>query len=270
MSFTITHTCGHDSQVRKMKDDWKANGICPDCYIEQQNSNVKAVSASDDLPALEGSEAQVNWAMKIRLDWIKDIRRNGVKHAEAVAMAALETSAKFWIEHRSLFVKILGILDTRLDEIEAVAAPVEAATQVAEKAPTKQPPPPSGGGYPKERGHTMETYTIAEEIQSALATEMAAVSHEAYCADAQGHWYAVDEDGDGVLETLHCVEATRQFNPWPDSAVAIPIEDCFLDEDDGYDLRWNCDCAECPEDGCNGAEAAAAFCMDAMRTAVQQ
>jgi len=138
MSFTITHTCGHDSQVRKMKDDWKANGICPDCYIEQQNSNVKAVSASDDLPALEGSEAQVNWAMKIRLDWIKDIRRNGVKHAEAVAMAALETSAKFWIEHRSLFVKILGILDTRLDEIEAVAAPVEAATQVAEKAPPER------------------------------------------------------------------------------------------------------------------------------------
>jgi len=114
----------------------------------------------------------------------------------------------------------------------------------------------------------METYTIADELQSALATEMAAVSHEAYCADAQGHWYAVDEDGDGILETLHCVDATRQFNPWHDNVTAIRIEDCFLGNDDGYDLRWNCDCAECPEDGCNGAAAAADFCMDALRTDV--
>jgi len=106
------------------------------------------------------------------------------------------------------------------------------------------------------------TLTIADIAQGELAEKMTIVSHEAYCADAQGHWFIGDFDRDGELETLFC-------GPCPyANMVYVPIEDCFLGSEEGYDLSWNCDCAECPEDGCNGAAAAADFCMDALRTDV--
>ena len=82
----------------------------------------------------------------------------------------------------------------------------------------------------------MNTYTIAATLTSTLANRMAEVSHVAYCPDAQGEWYAVDTDGDGVLDDVAHAQTTRQFNPWNDSAVAIPIEECF--DHDGNDFGW--------------------------------
>ena len=79
-------------------------------------------------------------------------------------------------------------------------------------------------------------YTIAAAIKTTLAARMAEVSHVAYCPAAQGEWYAVDTDGDGVLDDVAHAQVNRQFNPWHDAAVAIPVEDCF--DHNGNDFSW--------------------------------
>ena len=102
-----------------------------------------------------------------------------------------------------------------------VSAQIELATRAADGA---------------KGATTMTTYTIAATLTSTLAKRMAEVSHVAYAPAAQGEWYAVDTDGDGVLDDVAHAQTTRQFNPWNDAAVAIPIEDCF--DHDGNDFSW--------------------------------
>ena len=107
----------------------------------------------------------------------------------------------------------------------------------------------------------MTTYTIADAIKSEVAERMAEVSHVAYCPAAQGEWYAVDTDGDGVLDDVAHAQTTRQFNPWHDSAVAIPVEDCF--DHDGNDFGWG--------EGINDQfEYAASWALDCMLDTVEE
>lgn len=82
----------------------------------------------------------------------------------------------------------------------------------------------------------MKTYTIAEEIKQELAEKFAATQHLGYCFETQGDYFAVDTDGDGVLDTVYHAEENRPWNPWHDNAVAIPAEDCF--NHNGNDFSW--------------------------------
>lgn len=88
-------------------------------------------------------------------------------------------------------------------------------------------------------------YTIADGIKSELAEKMALMQSAWASFEAQGSYFAVDTDGDGVLDQVFHAEETRQWNPWHDTAVAIPIEDCF--DHDGLDYE-DCD-AEWAMDG---------------------
>lgn len=83
----ITFSCGHDgcvtvfgrSRDRERKLDYfREQGICPACWEKKrQEERAKAAAEAEEhaekegLPALEGSEKQIAWAMTIRDDFYK-------------------------------------------------------------------------------------------------------------------------------------------------------------------------------------------------------
>lgn len=124
-TFTITHTCGHDSEAKLVGPASKVNPqiaslesrLCMDCYKSKQAEVAKVITQGRVLPDLEGSDKQVAWAntiratilgqdksLKIMLDTMSDRA-----HAEKVSstMDAVVTklgtitSAKWWIDNRA-------------------------------------------------------------------------------------------------------------------------------------------------------------------------
>lgn len=81
-------------------------------------------------------------------------------------------------------------------------------------------------------------FTIADAITTELAEKFALTQHAGYDTRYQGDYYAVDTDGDGVLDAVYHAEDARQFNPWHDNAVAVPASECF-DADNDY--AWSGD-----------------------------
>lgn len=82
--YTITYSCGHtaDKQLFGKIDDrenyinWcKEHKLCPECQrkqLEAQRSEYYEIALKSvaELPALNGSEKQVKWAISIRQNWI--------------------------------------------------------------------------------------------------------------------------------------------------------------------------------------------------------
>jgi hypothetical protein len=146
--YTVTHACGHTVthalfgayRDREKKREWLKDGLCSDCYREEQTRLAQAQAEQQGLPALIGSEKQVAWAAKIRgerLDtwerlialWeakLEEKRESGLTEKERgeaqergiedplakasenqrqyhqrLTKARQETSAKWWIDHRS-------------------------------------------------------------------------------------------------------------------------------------------------------------------------
>jgi DNA-directed RNA polymerase subunit RPC12/RpoP len=124
--YTECAKCGKEVMVElfgKVKDrEWKLENVdyyCDECKAEwKKEQAAKAATESQDLPALQGSEKQVVWALKIRLERIKYIEENikqneecskvipGMKVIENKYRKMLETfktttSAKWIIEHRT-------------------------------------------------------------------------------------------------------------------------------------------------------------------------
>lgn len=118
---SITYSCGHTGEIQlygpSRSRDWaKTNaekGLCPACLQAQRDAASEAAlteAAEQDLPALEGTEKQVAWAVTIRqkflaaLDqWLADNPvREGVDPTpliRAVQAVQAETSAHWWIEN---------------------------------------------------------------------------------------------------------------------------------------------------------------------------
>ena len=120
--YNVEHVCGHDQEIelfgktsqRYEKIEWMARGLCPDCYREkkqqereQENERAAKLSKSLGFSQLEGSEKQILWANSIRQKVYENICQSDTEHpvygytlvAEAIS---LETSAKWWIDHRSV------------------------------------------------------------------------------------------------------------------------------------------------------------------------
>lgn len=79
--YNVNFSCGHTEEIQlggKLDDRYKKiayfeeNGLCYKCYKEKIKKEIE--KKSEGLPILEGSEKQINWAMKIRLDAIKNIQ----------------------------------------------------------------------------------------------------------------------------------------------------------------------------------------------------
>ncbi len=119
--YCITHTCGHESRInligpyvqREKRLEFLRSRACTECYRAEQLAAATAASA--DLPALVGSEKQVNWAMSIRAKALEAIdaafARAGEPTTEAeranretaqgiLAALRAQTHASWWIDNR--------------------------------------------------------------------------------------------------------------------------------------------------------------------------
>lgn len=75
--YNVTYSCGHDGteqlfgkmEDRERKLSWYSRvGVCPSCYKAKMSQEVEAASVG--LPALQGSENQVAWAAKLRIEML--------------------------------------------------------------------------------------------------------------------------------------------------------------------------------------------------------
>lgn len=114
-----TFSCGHKAEIvlfgpekqRDRKIRWyRENGLCPECYRGKQAAEVAL--KSEGLPPLTGTDKQVQWAAKIRVDVISYVRNkvssanNTEKQKDGVMRIFLElcqskTEAKWWIDNRA-------------------------------------------------------------------------------------------------------------------------------------------------------------------------
>lgn len=140
--YTVTHACGHECRVnlfgphkdRDRKIEWLKTQDCFECERRAVHNEAVKHAEENNLPALEGSEKQINWAMDIRYAAAEGIRsicrpdniaqelpgrgyhtqadadllgiNNHETMLEFVAKvyqtAIGNTSAKWWIEHRDM------------------------------------------------------------------------------------------------------------------------------------------------------------------------
>jgi hypothetical protein len=166
---SITYSCGHTGELQlfgssRSREYAIANaerGLCPDCYEAKLAADRAAATAAaaaeaaeQELPALEGTDKQVAWALTIRqqflaaLDqWLADnpVRADVDPTPLLRAVAAIqgETSAHWWIENGrsrdgySIRLLIVGRLKDlkRADETGIPATP----SAPAPEAPTLRP-----------------------------------------------------------------------------------------------------------------------------------
>ncbi len=118
--YTITHACGHEQEhqlvgkesERRNRIDWLRTTDCRAC--SEAAEAAKVLRANAGLPALEGSEKQVAWAIKLRAKLIIVIDREeehllanantdeirGVVREKAARMRGM-TTAKYWIDRET-------------------------------------------------------------------------------------------------------------------------------------------------------------------------
>lgn len=107
----ITYKCGHTAVVqlygksadRERKIAWYATIDCPDCQA------AAALDAAPDLPALDGSDKQIRWALTVRVEqldrlsvWIdSNVAPQDAGLADRITAAARSRiRASWWIDHR--------------------------------------------------------------------------------------------------------------------------------------------------------------------------
>lgn len=137
MKYDVNYSCGHKGTVnlvgkyveREKKIEWMQQGVCPDCYKAQQaakreaENKAAAVAAADaGLPALKGSEKQINWANSIRADLITGLEKIRTLAIEANQPQAIidiidgiinNDAAKFWIDNRGYTPKQIVTMEVK-------------------------------------------------------------------------------------------------------------------------------------------------------------
>lgn len=120
MKYTVTCSCGHKIEVvlfgktsdREAKLKWyETQALCPDCY----NAQIKESSREYGLPTLEGTEKQVAWAEKIRIDMMEQVPLTrkileGEASAEETVKFITDNIEKAKEHQRPLLDKIIKIL----------------------------------------------------------------------------------------------------------------------------------------------------------------
>lgn len=74
--YTVTHTCGHEQKhqlfgphrERDRKIQWFSTTLCTECWKQSQQEAAKEVASELKLPQLQGTEKQIAWAERIRID----------------------------------------------------------------------------------------------------------------------------------------------------------------------------------------------------------
>lgn len=105
MKYTVTHTCGHE-EVHNLVGPFKAREArlaseqtspCTTCSRANTLAHALEYAAKNNLPALEGTPKQIEWAESIRFKLLASIQIN---HPEAYKRLSAKTGAKFWIDNR--------------------------------------------------------------------------------------------------------------------------------------------------------------------------
>jgi Ni,Fe-hydrogenase I small subunit len=161
--YTVTHFCDHEVEYqlvgphkeRDRKIAWLEGQNCPDCRkaeFNAANAQAAAQVTDADLPELNGSEKQVNWARTIRAQkapkireilahtvaaYQKDDMAAAVAMVERVAYQVLDNAeARYWIDSREdrpleLLETVLMDLERNkeltLDEVAAISTTMEVA-----------------------------------------------------------------------------------------------------------------------------------------------
>lgn len=83
--YTVNFSCGHTEikhlvgkEVdRRQKITWlEREGLCSVCYKEKQDEELRMKEQEMELPDLIGSEKQIAWARKLRIESIKEAELN--------------------------------------------------------------------------------------------------------------------------------------------------------------------------------------------------
>lgn len=109
--YTITYSCGHEEEVElfgPMKDResniayYKKYGICSECFKKAMEEDIREMEEELNLPSLEGSEKQVEWAGSIRFIFMIELKKHqdSSVYEAALAFFSGQTEAKFWIDNR--------------------------------------------------------------------------------------------------------------------------------------------------------------------------
>lgn len=128
--YTVKFSCGHDWIVnlvgpRKDRDrriKWlETYGDCPNCYKKRmkdlreaeavkrkEESEVASANAKEyGLPELSGSEKQIEWALRIRQEFLESFLEEGQNNEQMLSVASFleeNTCAHFWIDNRKTLV----------------------------------------------------------------------------------------------------------------------------------------------------------------------
>lgn len=147
-TFTRIEYC-YNREAANSYEEWAVENCieCNDCYRERMmreredaNAKVAAESAKMELPELTGSEKQIAWANKLRLEWIDTVSarlKPGSKNYERDSafipyVLARATEAKTWIDCRESWKMIvLKYQQDYLLEFETGVTVEEAAAEPA-------------------------------------------------------------------------------------------------------------------------------------------
>lgn len=129
--FSGTYACGHEGKVQiygPSKDrEWKAerefSQLCRACYIAQQQKIAQENAQALNLPALQGSEKQVAWAMQLRDRLLTAYNKETIPAQSASAMRYVinhmtrkQTDASWWIDRRDNVGNLLAMIRRYMDE----------------------------------------------------------------------------------------------------------------------------------------------------------
>lgn len=141
--YTVKFSCGHVAEVnlygleverqrkiRHMRECW----LCPACYEQSKMDEIASLETALGLPALTGSEKQVQWARSLRAEYLRDFFRWFKEGIESNKKRGLDVSrdlqmmekfkgwlrtkntAKFWIDLQSKLNRIQTIINIFVQE----------------------------------------------------------------------------------------------------------------------------------------------------------
>lgn len=241
--YDVKMSCGHVVTVQlfgKMDDrykkiDWlEKNGVCTECQKAQKaqehaEATAKAAekATAENLPALTGSEKQINWALTIRAEKMADLDTVYNKivaaandDADKIANAKLDlqafkkvfasfTDAKFWIDNRNYSVKEIIRLNNLAATIKAEIENLKNAVDETEIT-------------------TVDAPANAETVLEECKKEFGAVDNAPFCAN-------VEDDKNTPVKQIYfntlsdAIKFARSLNKATKNKIEIDNGVSFLD-----------------------------------------
>ena len=169
--YDVTMSCGHVQTVqlfgketdRDKKIAWfEKHGLCTECYKAQKEAERAEATAkaaekaiANNLPALTGTEKQINWALTIREKFLAEVDEHcdkciaGLDDAQKIAENKMQcqaiktvlanfTEARFWIDNRNSLVSQIIKQNNLKDAILAEIATLKTSAGITEESKVEE------------------------------------------------------------------------------------------------------------------------------------